>query len=890
MAHVFVSHASADGRTAEQARRWLATDGHDVFLAQAPGDGIALGEEWQRRLYERLRWADAVVCLVSQAYRDSTWCTAELAIAHERGRRILPILVEPGPPHPLVSALQHTDYTADPDTARAALRDTLRRLDAAGGRGWPDDRSPFPGLLAFDTDMHRAFFGRRGEVDQLAALLRSPAAGTEPGLHVVVGPSGCGKSSLVRAGLLPLMADEPGWWTLPPVVPGTDPVTALARALAAEAHRTGLDWTLEHVLHRLEAGEPHGLSRLAESLLLAATHGRGRRLLVVVDQLEELVTLTPPVGRRHFSTLLAYCLAGPVQVVATARPEALAQLLASPELAGVPLRPYPLRPLDHQMLPVVIEEPARLAGIGVDPQLVARLVADTGSGEALPLLAFTLAELAEGVPRGGELSTRRYEELGGVQGALVRQADAALAAAGAASGRAAAEVVAGLLWLVGVDEHGNPTRRRVARANLPEPVRVETDAFVARRLLTADQDTTGAAVVEVAHEAVLTAWPPLAEAVGAAATALRAGRLVERAAADWDQAGRPSTRLWGGDQLAGAVADTGAHRVRGKGLVTDRLDLTQSGRDFLAASRRRDRRRRTWLVSVLSGLLALALVAAGTAYVQQRQAQTQRREAEAQHALALSRQLAANSVALRKSRRATAEQLAAAALKVALTDEARNSAGALLADYRTTMAQPGGISASTFSPDGRTIATGSATNGQVWLWDSVTRTPRARIETGHNAISIVRYSPDGGVLATADREDGTVRLWDLGTGHPLGAPLTGHSNGVGDIVFAPDERTVMTYDSQQVGIRVWDTRTGELRTTLALDNFEPSAMALSPDGRRLATGDGGGTVRFWNAATGQPESKPLNGQAGAIRAVSFSPNGNVVQPERKGCGRPGRFR
>jgi TIR domain len=97
MAHVFISHASADGRTAEQVRRWLATDGHDVFLAQARGDGVTLGDEWQPRPYERLRWADAVVCLVSQAYRNSTWCTAELAIAHERGRRILPILVELAP-------------------------------------------------------------------------------------------------------------------------------------------------------------------------------------------------------------------------------------------------------------------------------------------------------------------------------------------------------------------------------------------------------------------------------------------------------------------------------------------------------------------------------------------------------------------------------------------------------------------------------------------------------------------------------------------------------------------------------------------------------------------------------------------------------------------------
>ena len=77
----------------------------------------------------------------------------------------------------------------------------------------------------------------------------------------------------------------------------------------------------------------------------------------------------------------------------------------------------------------MIEEPARLAGIAVEDGLVARLVADTGGGEALPLLAYTLEQLAEGVGRGGRLLMSRYEQLGGVQGTLTRQADAALAEA-----------------------------------------------------------------------------------------------------------------------------------------------------------------------------------------------------------------------------------------------------------------------------------------------------------------------------------------------------------------------------------------------------------------------------------------------------------------------------
>src|SRR5262249_15713613 len=151
------------------------------------------------------------------------------------------------------------DLTDNPARARAALAEALRGVDDAGGFGWPVDRSPFPGLRPFDVEQHRVFFGRRGETEELAELLRSPAEQAKPAVLPVVGPSGCGKSSLVRAGLLHVMADEPEWRTLPPILPGTDPVAVLARELTAAAQRSGLEWTLDHVHDRLTE---HGLVRL----------------------------------------------------------------------------------------------------------------------------------------------------------------------------------------------------------------------------------------------------------------------------------------------------------------------------------------------------------------------------------------------------------------------------------------------------------------------------------------------------------------------------------------------------------------------------------------------------------------------------------------------------
>lgn len=201
MARVFMSHASEDRSLASELHRWLADDGNEVFFDQDLRDDAVLSGEWQLRLHERLRWADAVVCVLTSAYLASTWCAAEVGIAQSRGSRLLPVLAEPGIAHPLLTSNRHTDMTRDPVVARAALVEVLRRVDAAGGLGWPDDRSPFPGLHPFDIDQHQVFFGRSREVGQLARLLRSPAERAEGALLLVVGPSGCGKLTNTRRGL-----------------------------------------------------------------------------------------------------------------------------------------------------------------------------------------------------------------------------------------------------------------------------------------------------------------------------------------------------------------------------------------------------------------------------------------------------------------------------------------------------------------------------------------------------------------------------------------------------------------------------------------------------------------------------------------------------------------
>jgi hypothetical protein len=222
VAHIFISHAGADSTAAATVRHWLVDDGHETFLDRDIDDGVLPGDEWETLLYAELRKADAVVCIVTPAYLKSVWCADEIGAARGLGSVLLPLQFSgEDVRHSLLSPIHDVDAVRDPEGARERLRAKLASIDGTGGRGWPDDRSPYPGLRSFELSDHRVFLGRRMEIDRIAEELRSPASRSAAEILAVVGPSGCGKSSLVGAGVLPRIASESAFVPLAPIVPGT---------------------------------------------------------------------------------------------------------------------------------------------------------------------------------------------------------------------------------------------------------------------------------------------------------------------------------------------------------------------------------------------------------------------------------------------------------------------------------------------------------------------------------------------------------------------------------------------------------------------------------------------------------------------------------------------
>ncbi|HEX5589472.1 MAG TPA: LuxR C-terminal-related transcriptional regulator [Candidatus Limnocylindrales bacterium] len=462
---------------------------------------------------------------------------------------------------------------------------------------------PFKGLASYEAVDARYFFGREPVVAALVAKL------VGAGMLGLVGPSGSGKSSVLRAGLLPALADGvlPGSdrWTVGTLRPGATPSAELRAAIAAALRRAGLDppesGTVSDALDRLPVGV---------------------RLVVVADQFEELFTVCADEEERAAFVAELVRLSrdadGRAVVIVAIRADQYGRCAAYRDLAeNLAANHLLIGSMTAEELGRAVELPARAAGLRVEPQLTAALVsAVVGEPGGLPLLSTTLLELWQRRD-GRTMRLEAYERIGGVSGAVARLAESAHERLTEDQRPIARAVV---LRLVAVGDDGTLGRRPIA----PDTIDARSDPDVERvltiltesRLVTLDEGR-----LEIAHEALLREWPRLRRWIEDDAGNRHVREHLARAAADWDRGGRSPAELYRGSRLAAAVDWWADHDREATAVERAFLDASRAEADREITTARRANRRLRALLGAAGALLVVALVAAGFAAAQERRAQ-----------------------------------------------------------------------------------------------------------------------------------------------------------------------------------------------------------------------------------------------------------------------------
>jgi formylglycine-generating enzyme required for sulfatase activity len=551
---IFVSYTTRDDEGLELAERvveWLREWGYrSLFRDKDLREGIPAGSDWRRILHGTLSQCQAMVSVCTPSYRESEWCTAEVAVALDRGKTVFPLQVGKTE---LPLLLRNSQAIALEDLivlAAEAEQEAKERLRLALERrlSWrdkmplpPSDVGPFPGLKAYDEQHSALFFGRDAELYRVLDEVQSLEGGSD--FLLLYGASGCGKSSLLKAGLVPELrrVAGDGLLVVDPFRPDAEPLHNLASQLQVAMERDGL-------------GSTFTASGSVEQLLRDLNNWRrkqqrqGARVLLPIDQFEDVFRPHTPTEEKQvsegdrFLTFLLDLLnsEGQVLVVATMRTDFQAVLEAhSSYEAGLRWQGFRLEPMPAAFYQDVIEGPCKRFSLVLQPGLKEQMVADTGTGDALPLLAFTLQAMwKKGIRRrdgDGPPQLQKpidflwddYNAIGTVEGSVRQAAERVERACTEVQLAALKDAFLDHLLRWNEEGDGKAAKQKVLRSELPaESLPVVQRMIDRERLLVSD-----AGSVEIAHEALMRTWPTLVgwieEGKGALRQRLRVKRLID---------------------------------------------------------------------------------------------------------------------------------------------------------------------------------------------------------------------------------------------------------------------------------------------------------------------------------------------------------------------------
>ena len=587
-----------------------------------------------------------------------------------------------------------------------------RALDPALA-GAVETRNPYKGLRAFSEDDAADFFGRETLTEHLVERLAKTR------FLAVVGPSGSGKSSVVRAGLVPRLREGalPGSerWTVVEMFPGAYPLEELeGGASACRGHPRQPDCSSK--LQEDELGLLRAVKRLVaadDDGVRAGARRRPARGGVHPRRGRDPAHALPRVARARGPDPHAR-----LRVVVTLRADFYDRPLLYSGFAEL-LRDYveALVPLKADEFERAIAGPAERVGARFEPGLLSELVTDVADEPgALPLLQYALTELYER-REGSTLTADAYSAIGGISGALAGRAEEIYGGLGEPAQEAARQL---FLRLVTLGEGAEDTRRRVERTELAS-MEVDQGAleeaiqeFGAWRLLSFDRDPrSGTPTIEVAHEALMREWGRFRRWIDSGREQVRLHRRLAAATREWEEAGRESSYLLRGSNLAQFELLAGDSTIALTELEREFVEASTAANELELARQRRQNRRLKGLLAGAVALLVVAVVAGAIALASRSHAQHEAK-------VALGRELGAEAVS--QPRIDLAMLLARESLNL---DRSTQTEGTLLA---TLLRAPTVVGTFTMpiedrpqdvrvSPNGRTIAV-ITNNGVMRLYST----------------------------------------------------------------------------------------------------------------------------------------------------------------------------
>jgi WD40 repeat protein len=901
---VFLSYNSADHNVVENIARKLRDEGLDPFLDRWY---LAAGMRWRSKLEDTLSSCKAVAIFVGPGEMGS-WQQREVDVALDlQGRNpklpVIPVLLpDCEPPLGFLRQLTWVDLRTQTLDRGIVILAKAACGEAPGPEIQKDSDSvrasicPYRGLLYFREEDAPFFFGREAVVDKLTSAVQH-----QP-FVAVVGASGSGKSSVVRAGLVPrLRSDRRTAWETVILVPTDQPLKALARAVVPLLEPTMGEVDRLAEATRLAEHFRSGIVSLYDIVerVLAKQSGTNR-VLIVVDQFEELYTLTSDdESRRCFlnELLAASSRAGSkVNITLTLRGDFVGKALAyrplSDRLQDAQIN---LGPMTREELDFAIRNPAEKIQLEFEPGLVRRILNDVGDEPGnLPLLEFVLKELWD-KRHGRLLLSETYDAIGGLQGAVATKADELF------NGLSSAEQIVlqrVFLRIVRPSESGLDTRRRAAFTELPPEGAELVVKLANERLLVTNQSASGLEqTVEVAHEALISNWATLRAWINEDREFLLWRQRLRGFLTEWERVEKHEDTLFRGPLLTEAQ----------KWFDQRSQDLSDQERIFITASRElRERQRRRRAVA-LAGAAAATLILLVVLFVMWRAAEKQTR-------IALSRQIAAQALADLPKNPQRSLLLAVESIAMTQADGVfvPTSASSLL---HTVLAATGGLPLSghtkrvvttAFSPSGNWLATGSA-DGTARLWkrglsgsppivlrpklgnaadsSEVPQGPVLPMQAQSGTVTTLSFSADSRWLVTGS-QDGPATLWDLIASPDIGrpVPLPGYRSAVNAAAFSPTGRWLATAGEDGT-VRLWDLNLWDLHAVPAiaepkrlsghLGSRNPS-LVFSGDGSRLAEWAlFQNTVLVWNITADGAAAAPLSlRHDDDALAIAFSPDGS----------------